>query len=89
MGWPPGNATGQRDGQREHLTQAVLVAGAELEPPVRPMVCRPRTAAAGGRPQGRPRGCGETSPSDLTSTDTTERNVMLRVPPRRIGRAGY
>jgi hypothetical protein len=28
-------------------------------------------------------------PTKLTSTDTTERNVMLRVPPRRIGRAGY
>jgi hypothetical protein len=24
----------------------------------------------------------------LTSTDTTERNAMLRIPPRSIGRAG-
>jgi hypothetical protein len=52
-----------------------------------------------GRPRGRPpqaaaRRVGlefveKRLPAKLTSTDTTERNVMLRVPPRRIGRAGY
>ena len=54
-------------------------------------VCRPRTAAAGGRPQAGLEFV-EKLLTKLTSTDTTERNAsMLRhVPHRRIaGRAGY
>jgi hypothetical protein len=52
---------------------------------------RPRTAAAGGRPQAGLEFV-EKLLTKLTSTDTTGRNASMlrRVPPRRIaGRAGY
>jgi hypothetical protein len=50
--------------------------------------CRCR---AGGRPEAARRAgleFVEKLLTKLTSTDTTERNAMLRIPPRSIGRAG-